>query len=68
MVRETPETYKNLVVPYIIEKWGPESGRVNWVYNILEHKSEADRIVFEDEDQTEGFILLPDLFVLRSQR
>ncbi len=32
-----------------------------WVYNILEHKSEVERIVFEDEDKTEGFVLLPDM-------
>lgn len=31
------------------------------MYNILERKSEADRIVFEDRDPIDGFILLPDL-------
>jgi len=31
------------------------------VYNILEHKKEADRIVFEDPDPVTGFILIPDL-------
>jgi len=34
---------------------------VKWVYNILEHKKEAERIVFEDSDPQTGFILLPDL-------
>jgi m7GpppX diphosphatase len=32
-----------------------------WVYNILEHKQETDRIVFEDSDPETGFVLLPDL-------
>lgn len=32
-----------------------------WVYNILEHKTEVDRIVYEDEDPETGFVLLPDL-------
>ncbi|KAG8247363.1 hypothetical protein J6590_062425 [Homalodisca vitripennis] len=32
-----------------------------WVYNILEHKVEVDRIVVEDEDPNLGFVLLPDL-------
>lgn len=32
-----------------------------WVYNILEHKAEVERIVFEDEDPETGFVLLPDL-------
>lgn len=32
-----------------------------WVYNILKHKSETERIVFEDPDPENGFILLPDL-------
>jgi m7GpppX diphosphatase len=32
-----------------------------WVINILEHKSETDRVVFEDSSPEIGFILLPDL-------
>ena len=32
-----------------------------WVNNILEHKKEADRIVFEDSHPETGFVLLPDL-------
>ena len=31
------------------------------MYNILEHKAEADRIVFEDTDPEKGFMLVPDL-------
>lgn len=31
------------------------------MYNILEHKQEEDRIIFEDKDTDNGFILLPDL-------
>ncbi len=34
---------------------------LQWVYNILGHKKEADRIVYEDSDPENGFILLPDL-------
>lgn len=32
-----------------------------WVDNILEHKTEVERIVFEDECKSNGFILLPDM-------
>lgn len=32
-----------------------------WVYNILNHQQEADRIVFEDPHKDNGFVLLPDL-------
>lgn len=31
------------------------------MYNILEKKTESERIVFEDPDPSTGFILLPDL-------
>lgn len=31
------------------------------MYNILEHKSESERIVFEDVDPDNGFIMVPDL-------
>lgn len=34
---------------------------LQWVYNILEKKTESERIVFEDPDPDTGFILLPDM-------
>lgn len=33
---------------------------IQWVYNILEKKAEADRIIYEDPDPVVGFVLLPD--------
>uniref|UniRef100_A0A1B0C0Z1 m7GpppX diphosphatase n=1 Tax=Glossina palpalis gambiensis TaxID=67801 RepID=A0A1B0C0Z1_9MUSC len=35
--------------------------KTTWVYNILDHKQEVERIVYEDPDPETGFILLPDL-------
>lgn len=32
-----------------------------WVYNILNHQQEVERIVFEDPCKDNGFVLLPDL-------
>ncbi|XP_037954972.1 m7GpppX diphosphatase [Teleopsis dalmanni] len=57
VVTETPELYKNITLPFL------ESSQfsLEWVYNILEHKQETERIIFEDKDPDEGFILLPDL-------
>lgn len=63
MVVETPEIYKGLVKPYVEGKRG--NGRLDWVYNILEHKAEEESIIVEDTDDVEGFILLPDLSVFR---
>lgn len=34
---------------------------VQWVYNILEKKAEAERVVYDDPDPEVGFVLLPDL-------
>lgn len=34
---------------------------LQWVYNILDHKKEFDRIIFEDPNKDIGFVLLPDL-------
>lgn len=31
------------------------------VYNVLEHKKEADKIVYEDKDPETGFMILPDM-------
>lgn len=59
MVTETPDIYRDSVIPYVEGK--RVGGRLNWVYNILEHKAESDRIIVEDTDEKNGFILLPDL-------
>ncbi|KAK9380012.1 HIT-like domain-containing protein [Kockiozyma suomiensis] len=58
MITETPAMYKSIHLPYIEKMRG---SRIQWVYNILEHKVETDRIVYENSDSLEGFILLPDL-------
>ena len=39
----------------------PLSLSFQWVYNILDKKAEADRIVFENPDPSDGFVLIPDL-------
>lgn len=56
LIEETPEIYKGVTLPYL-EK---EQFTLDWVYNILEHKKEADNILYEDLDPASGFILLPD--------
>ncbi|TRY96590.1 hypothetical protein DNTS_007578 [Danionella cerebrum] len=56
LVEESGEDYRNLTLPYI----SGQSFSLQWVYNILEKKAEADRIVFEDPDPKTGFVLLPD--------
>ncbi|KAN0060078.1 hypothetical protein ACQY0O_008051 [Thecaphora frezii] len=58
MVFETPQMYAERVLPYIESI---PASRIQWVYNILEHKKEADSILYEDPDPERGFIVLPDL-------
>ncbi|KAL1124635.1 hypothetical protein AAG570_001259 [Ranatra chinensis] len=57
IIEETPQFYNEITLPHII------SGQFNleWVYNILDHKKEEERIIFEDDDPEKGFILLPDI-------
>ena len=57
MVTETPEMYREKVQPYVQSK----AGKLQWVYNILDHTVESERIILEDSDPETGFILLPDL-------
>ncbi|TMW56380.1 hypothetical protein Poli38472_006390 [Pythium oligandrum] len=57
MVTETKALYEQVTRPYI-ESIPAE--KIEWVYNILEHKTESERIVYEDTHPTNGFILLPD--------
>ncbi|OWZ02604.1 Scavenger mRNA-decapping enzyme DcpS, partial [Phytophthora megakarya] len=57
MVVETKATYQTITKPFIenipVEK-------MEWVYNILDHKSEVERIIYEDPHPRNGFILVPD--------
>eukprot|EP01104_Vermistella_antarctica_P006849 TRINITY_DN1754_c0_g1_i12.p1 TRINITY_DN1754_c0_g1~~TRINITY_DN1754_c0_g1_i12.p1 ORF type:complete len:316 (-),score=65.22 TRINITY_DN1754_c0_g1_i12:605-1552(-) len=57
ILRETPHLHNTVTRPYLDERGTKGLG---WVYNILDHKAEADRIVFEDVDEHNGFVLLPD--------
>ncbi|CAF0707519.1 unnamed protein product [Brachionus calyciflorus] len=56
-VKESFEDYQNLTLKFINET----QLNLKWVYNILEHKTESERIIFEDPDPQNGFILLPDM-------
>ncbi|GES99499.1 HIT-like domain-containing protein [Rhizophagus clarus] len=58
LIRETPHIYETIVKPYI-ESIPPN--RIQWVYNILSKKSESERILLEVEEESTGFILLPDM-------
>ncbi|POM64222.1 Scavenger mRNA-decapping enzyme DcpS [Phytophthora palmivora] len=57
MVVETKEAYRMITKPFI-DSIPVEN--IEWVYNILEHKSETERIIFENTHSRNGFILLPD--------
>ncbi|KAG8964723.1 hypothetical protein FRC00_001379 [Tulasnella sp. 408] len=74
LIRETPEIYGSIVLPYITAI-PPE--RTQWyltrglfavgrrlllprVLNILSHKTEFEKILYEDPSPTDGFIVLPD--------
>ncbi|KAM7138089.1 m7GpppX diphosphatase [Macrochelys suwanniensis] len=56
LIRETGEDYKNIALPFIQS----QSFSIQWVYNILEKKAEADRIIHENPDSSNGFVLIPD--------
>lgn len=63
MVTETPEMYKNHVKPYMQRK--REEGRLNWVFNIIEGRTEQEDVILRDHggkgEEEEGFLMLPDL-------
>lgn len=63
MVTETPTIYQQHVRPYM--KRMRDEGRLNWVFNILEGRSEQEHILLRDPGQSptreEAFLLTPDL-------
>jgi m7GpppX diphosphatase len=58
MVTETPEIYSNHMRPYMQKK--REEGRLNWVWNIIEGRTEQEDVLYR-ETGDEGFLVLPDL-------
>ncbi|KAM9298882.1 m7GpppX diphosphatase [Gastrophryne carolinensis] len=56
LIQESGEDYRTITLPFI----EAQSFSIQWVYNILEKKAEAERIVYENPDPDTGFILLPD--------
>ena len=62
MVTETSSIYKQKVRPYMERQ--REEGRLNWVWNIIEGKTEVEDVIYRTklgEAGDEGFLLLPDL-------
>jgi len=54
---ETPEMYEKCVKKFFEE----QALHCQWVYNILEKKSESERIICEDSNAIDGFVCVPDL-------
>ncbi|PFH61564.1 hypothetical protein XA68_16987 [Ophiocordyceps unilateralis] len=61
-VTESPTLYRQVVRPFMQRR--REGGRLNWVYNILDGRTEVDDVIFRTplgEAGDQGFVLLPDL-------
>ncbi|RPD65267.1 scavenger mRNA decapping enzyme [Lentinus tigrinus ALCF2SS1-7] len=58
IVHETPALYERIVKPYITAF--PPS-RTQWVENILNGTSEAEKVLFRDPSPESGYVILPDM-------
>ncbi|KAH8083285.1 scavenger mRNA decapping enzyme [Cristinia sonorae] len=58
MVHETAELYERITKPYM-DAFPPS--RIQWVYDILSGKSEAEKVLFKDPSPESGFVILPDM-------
>jgi len=58
VVTETPDIYAKHVRPYVQKQ--REEGRLNWVFNIIEGRTEQEVVMYREHGE-EGFLLLPDL-------
>ena len=54
MITETPELYRTIVEPWIKSQ---AIERIQWVYNILDKKKEAETILYERAGKEEGYIV-----------
>ncbi|KAI9717209.1 MAG: hypothetical protein M1828_007402 [Chrysothrix sp. TS-e1954] len=63
-VTETPQIYSEHVRPFMKSK--RDAGRLNWVFNIIEGRTEQEDVIFREHTSgtgggDDGFLLLPDL-------
>lgn len=61
VVQETQHDYEQITKLFVEQQLADKVFNVQWVYNILDHKAEEERIIFEDCDPENGFVLLPDM-------
>lgn len=61
VVTETPEIYQTYTRPYMAKC--REEGRLNWVFNIMEGRTEQENVLFRSKevDRLDDYLLLPDL-------
>ncbi|GLI77942.1 hypothetical protein PoHVEF18_006239 [Penicillium ochrochloron] len=61
MVTETPEIYRQHVQPFMQAK--REEGHLNWLFNILEGRTEQEDVIMRDAGHgpDDAFLMLPDL-------
>ena len=60
-VAESRNDYNCITKPFLETQLETNVFDIQWVYNILDHKKEEDRIIFEDPNKETGFVLLPDM-------
>ena len=60
-VREGPEVYEKYVRPFM--RRCREEGRLNWVFNIIEGRSEQENVLFRSQaaNVLDDYLLLPDM-------
>lgn len=57
LVEETGQMYEEITKPHL----NNNQHSLTWVYNILEGKSEQERVLFHDKDPDTGFLLAPSM-------
>uniref|UniRef100_A0AC35TQ00 M7GpppX diphosphatase n=1 Tax=Rhabditophanes sp. KR3021 TaxID=114890 RepID=A0AC35TQ00_9BILA len=56
LIEETIKDYQEITLPYL----GKSSNSIVWIQNCLDGKSEADRVIYDDKDPMNGFMLMMD--------
>lgn len=58
---ESPRVYNEIVEKFITETVEKDKDYNQWVYNILDGKTETEHVMFNDPHPKNGFMLLPSL-------
>lgn len=60
IIKESKEDYETITRPMIDSQFEKKVFNLNWIYNILDGKAEKEKVLYNDPDPVNGFVIVLD--------